>query len=188
MDISQLFTSLQGQQSQQGQSSLQTQVGAGVGLLGLSGSIAGGVISYGASQQANAAQMQEIGLQAQENQQRQSAMNLNARRQQMEVLRNTQRARSLALNNATGQGAQFGSGLQGGYGNIAGQSGVNALGISENQQIGNNMFGIQSQISGAQLNYAKAQQQEQLGSGISSLGKSVGGSAGSLSSLVGLFA
>lgn len=175
MDISQLFGS-----------SGQTQSGAGFGLLGLGASIAGGVISYDASKQANAAQMQEIGLEAQQNQQRQQAMNLNARRQQMEILRNTQRARSLALNNATSQGAQLGSGLSGGYGNIAGQSGQNALGITENQQIGNTMFGLQSQISGQQLNYAQAQQQEQLGAGISSLGKSVAGSAGSLSALIGL--
>jgi len=40
-----------------------------------------------------------------------------------------QRARSLALSTATNQGAQFGTGLQGGYGQISGESGTNMLGI-----------------------------------------------------------
>lgn len=86
---------------------------------------------------------QEMAIQ----QQRRQAMELDASRKQKEVIRNQQRARSLALTTATAQGASRGSGLQGGYGQISGQSGVNALGIQQNLQIGRNIFDYNYQIS-----------------------------------------
>lgn len=89
--------------------------------------------------------------------QRQQAMELDARRRSLEVLRNQQRARAVALTNANAQGAARGSGLQGGYGQIAGQSGVNLLGISQNLQIGQNIFGLNNQITDQKQAYADLQ-------------------------------
>lgn len=89
--------------------------------------------------------------------QRKQAMELDARRKQLEVIRNQQRYRAVALTNATAQGARQGSGLQGGYGQISGQSGFNLLGIQQNLQIGQNIFGLNSQITGQKQQYADLQ-------------------------------
>lgn len=83
--------------------------------------------------------------------QKAQAMELDARRQQLEVIRNQQRGRALALTNATAQGASKGSGLQGGYGQVSGQSGVNALGIQQNLEIGRNIFGLNTGISNSRI-------------------------------------
>jgi hypothetical protein len=76
------------------------------------------------------------------------AMEVDARRQQLEIVRGQQRARSLGLTNATSQGASKGSGLQGGYGQIAGQTGVNLLGVQQGLESGRNIFNANAAISG----------------------------------------
>ena len=81
-----------------------------------------------------------------ENQRRQ-AMELDARRSQLEVIRNQQRGRALGLASATASGSSRGSGLQGGYGQIQGQSGVNLLGIQQCLEIGRNIFGNNAAIT-----------------------------------------
>lgn len=102
--------------------------------------------------------------------QQEAQMRLNARRAQMEVLRNNQRARSMALSSATGQGAQFGSGLQGGYGQIGGMSGTNLLGINQNLAIGSAISTYNRDISNQQLALANYQSKASTAAGISSLG------------------
>lgn len=82
------------------------------------------------------------------------AMEIDARRQQLEVIRNQQRNRALALATGVGQagqGAISGSALQGAYGQASGQSGVNLLGIQQNLQIGRNIYGLNQTISGNQI-------------------------------------
>jgi hypothetical protein len=138
---------------------------AGIGL-----SAAGAYSSYqGAKGQAEASK-QMAAIEMQQEKVRMQAMELSARRQQMEVVRNQQRARSLALTVANSQGAQFGSGLSGGYGQIAGQTGVNLLGISQNLGFGEQMFALNNQLSQTKMQYADAGSQMALGSGLSSLG------------------
>ncbi|HYT41259.1 MAG TPA: hypothetical protein VEP90_02830 [Methylomirabilota bacterium] len=104
------------------------------------------------------------------NQQNENQMKLNANRARMEAFRNNQRARSLALNSAAGQGAQFGSGLQGGYGQISGQSGTNILGINQNLKIGEAIATYNQDISNQQMALAKYQGQASTAAGVSSLG------------------
>lgn len=92
------------------------------------------------------------------------AMEVDARRQQLEIIRNQQRGRALGLATATAQGASKGSGLQGGYGQIAGQTGVNILGVQQNLQAGRNIFDANANISNlnsqmADLTYNYAVQQ-----------------------------
>ena len=135
-----------------------------------------------ASQVASAEQ--SIGkLQIQENQQRQLAMQVNARRQQTETLRQTQLAASMSLTNATGSGSQYGSGLAGGQGQVYGQGAYNQQGIGQNLQIGKNIFGLDSQIDQYKMQIASLQGQQATYQGISSLGSSLMGSAGSLGQL-----
>ena len=91
--------------------------GAGVGLQ-----------IYGTTQQQSAAKkqyqlQQDIAArEAQAEAVRQRAAELDAHRRQLEIVRVQNRQRALALANATAGGAQYGSGLQGGYGQIAGQT------------------------------------------------------------------
>jgi hypothetical protein len=147
-------------------------ISAGVGF---ASSAIGAAESYeGAKKQANA-QNAITGYEQQENQVRQQQMNLNAQRSQMETLRNQQRARSLALNSATSQGAQFGSGLSGGYGQISGQANTQLVNTNQNTALGNQMFGLDALISQQKINMSNAGTQIALGQGISSLGKSAAG-------------
>lgn len=89
------------------------------------------------------------------------AMEVDARRQQLEIIRSQQRGRALGLTTATAQGASKGSGLQGGYGQISGQTGVNLLGVQQNLQAGRNIFDsnaaitdFNSQMADLTYNYA----------------------------------
>lgn len=162
-----------------------TAITAGSAAVGLISSIMGGSDKYAAAKQTAAAQSQIAGLETQQDAVRKQAMEVGARRQQMEVLRNQQRARSLALNNATSQGAQFGSGLQGGYGQIAGQTGVNMLGISQGLQSGQQMFGLNAQINTQKQMIAQASAMSAQGQGESALGAGILGNLGTIKNLSG---
>ncbi len=140
---------------------------------GMAASIFGGLKQYGAAQQQFGAEQKIFGLEQQAEAQRKQMMELNANRMSMEVVRNQQRARSLALSNSTSQGAQFGSGLQGGYGQISGQAGVGLLGISQQLGAGENLFGINKDIMGQRMAYAQAGSQSYTGQAIAGAGSSL---------------
>jgi hypothetical protein len=149
----------------------------GMGEVGLAGEGAGliaqGVgayMGYQAQQGISQANQNIAKDQQAINEQNLMQMKLNARRAQMEVLRNNQRARSMALSSATGQGAQFGSGLSGGYGQIAGMSGTNLLGINQNLKIGETISTYNQDITNQQLALANYQSKAATAQGISSLG------------------
>jgi hypothetical protein len=89
--------------------------------------------------------------------QRRSAMELDARRNQLEIVRNQQRARALGLSNATHSGTKSSSGLQGAYGQVSGQTGVNLLGVQQNLQIGQNIFDQNANISSNNIAMAQLQ-------------------------------
>lgn len=144
-----------------------------------------------AQNQANAS-MEIANLDKQVNAQRQQQMVLTANRQQLQVIRNSQLARSMALTSASGQGAQFGSGLAGGYGQISGDTNTNLLGIHQNLAIGQNIFGLDNKIDDQKIllaqygaDMAKLQGKAAAGAGLASLGGDVGKAAGPLGSLFG---
>ena len=83
--------------------------------------------------------------------QRMQAMEIDARRKQMDNLRQAQRARALGTIAASAQGALFSTGLQGGRGQISGQANVNQLGITQNLEIGRNIFTQNAAISRGRL-------------------------------------
>lgn len=86
--------------------------------------------------------------------QRFKAMQLDARRRNLEIVRMHQRANAAALTTASAQGAMRSSALSGAYGQTSGQTGYNLLGVSQNLGIGENLFGINKAISGQRLAYA----------------------------------
>lgn len=127
------------------------------------------------------------GLEMKAEEQRKIAMELDARRKTLEQVRVMQRAHSMATSNANNQGALLGSGVQGGYGQISGQGGTNLLGIAQNREIGENMFGINTQISGQKMNLADAQSMSAIGSGLTSLGSMGMSAVGNFGKLSGGF-
>lgn len=162
-------------------------IGMAAGIAGLGLSIFGGAEKMAAAKQKADAQRQITSAEMQQDDVRRKAMELSARRQQMEVLRNAQRARSLALNNATSQGAQFGSGLQGGYGQIAGATNWNLAGINQNLSFGEQMFDLNKTISQQKLNVSDSESRSSTGSALSGLGGMLMSNTGTLKNLGGNF-
>lgn len=132
---------------------------------------------YSASQQGDI-EGNIAGAQMKIEEQKEQAMKLQAERQRMEVFRNAQRAHSLALTNATQQGAGAGSGLQGGFGQIAGAANSNILGINQNEEIGQNIFGYNQQISQYQMQLASMKGMQAGFQGLTSLGGAMVSGAG----------
>lgn len=157
----------------------------GISAVGLGIQAFGGYSAARKAKEAYGIQSQITGLESQVNQQRQTAMELSARRQSMEIFRNNQRARSLALNNATNQGASYGnsSGLPGGLAQVQDQSTVNLSGVNQNLEIGRNIFGLDDQISKQKLALSGVQSQMMTDQSISQLGGSIAGSAKTLGSI-----
>jgi len=87
--------------------------------------------------------------------QKQQAMEVDARRQQMEIIRNQQRGRALSLTTGVAQGGSGyarGASARGGvYGQLSGQTGVNLLGVQQNLDIGRNIFGLNQNISNQRI-------------------------------------
>lgn len=148
-------------------------ISLGLGVIGLGMQLFGSSASAGVSRQmANvssgiAADEQQI------NAQKLQQTQLQARRMQLENMRNVQRLRAQATASAVNQGANFGSGLSGGLGQITSQGTSNALGINQNLQIAQNVFGINNDISGKRMQMAQLQGQMASDQGIASLGQSI---------------
>jgi hypothetical protein len=155
-------------------------------LGGLGLGIFGAVGSYNTAQEEVGTQSQIVSLQEQQDMLRERSMFVASRRQSMEVLRKTQQARAQALQAGVSNNAQFSSGLQGGYGQVAGQGQANLLGVNQSVGAGMQMFGLNSAIGQQKINYAQEQAQAQQDQSEMSLGKSLIGLAGPLGKLAGL--
>ncbi len=136
--------------------------GLAISAAGVGTSIIGGIMQTGAQKRAEDA--------------REKQMNLDAARQRREVARNAIIARSVALSNATNQGASQGSGLPGGYGQISGEAGRQTVAIDQNQAIGSDLFA-------ANRAYYSASGITGFGSGLSSLGGAIMNNAGTINRL-----
>lgn len=160
--------------------------GAAVSAIGLGMSIFGGMQQSAiAKQQAQVSgdiARQEQGI----NNQKQEAMELNGRRQQLEIIRNQQRARALAQNSAVNQGAQFGSGLQGGLAQINDQSAFNLLGVNDALQTGRSIAGFNQNISNDKIQLASLGGDAASAAGFSSLGGAIMKSGPIVGQLTGL--
>lgn len=80
-------------------------------------------------------------LSMQNNELEQRRMNLDAERRKRDIIRNAQVATAKAENAAANSGAINSSGIEGARAGISGQMGVNYLGVSQNQEIGNTLYG-----------------------------------------------
>lgn len=158
-------------------------ISAMIAAAGLALTISGTLAkSHGAAEQT-ATQQQEISVEQQQDALRNQIMNLTARREEYQNVRNVQRARSLAMSNAVESGAQFGSGIGGGLGQISGQGGANQLKISQDTQAGNEMFGFTSEMNVLKQQYAQEGGLINTGTGLMGLGAGIMGSQKQLTDL-----
>lgn len=146
---------------------------AGLGIAGLGLKLLGGILGSSAADDAHAAQVGIFNQEIEANKQKYNAMVLASRRQQLDILRNSQRARALALSSATNQGAQYGTGIQGGLNQIEGQTNTNLLGNAQGLEIGRNMSTISDNISRFNMQLSDAQTSMSNAQGIMSLGGSL---------------
>lgn len=107
---------------------------------------------------------------------RKRQMELESIRQRRSAIRNSLRARSMSLTNATAQGAAGGSGLQGGYGQIGQQTGENITGVNNAEEIGAGIFNANAASASAGALAA-------FGSGLSSLGGAIVNNAPTIASV-----
>lgn len=142
----------------------------GTEAIGLGVSIYGGIEAMGAQKEIAGISMQEAGVEKQQNEVRRQAMEMSAHRQMLQQVRNTQKARSMALETGAAQGGQFGSGLAGAYGSISGQGSSNIAELSQGLQFGEQEFNLTNQLDDLKMSMAKAQGQLASAQGISSIG------------------
>lgn len=126
-------------------------IGVGVAL-SAAGTITGVI---GARKQAKAM--------AQAEQLRKRQMELESQRSRRETVRKMVAARSVALSNATSQGAQGGSGLQGGFAQIASQGTSQLLALNQNTEIGRGIFDANARADRAGGMVATGQGMQSLG-------------------------
>jgi predicted DNA repair protein MutK len=141
--------------------------------IGVAASLGGTYLAYKGSEEAAKA----TDLQKKSEDTRQQQMNLDAMRRKRDIIRQAQIAQSTAQATATSQGAGESSGIAGAMGGISGMAGVNSLGVSQNQELGNKMFDINREKldvfnQSAMLNSA--------GSGMQSLGGALVRNSGTL--------
>jgi hypothetical protein len=139
-------------------------------IAGIGAGIAGFIGGSGAAQKEAAIQKQIFAQQQKIEEQKRLGMELDANRRTIQTVRAVQQARSLALSNSTAQGGAKGSGLMGGYSQIAGQGNAGLLAINQNLDIGENISSANQQISGLNMQLAQAKADESMWSGLSSLG------------------
>lgn len=166
----------------------------GIGAIGLGTSIYGMFAAHGDQkrlqqmQQADQAlQQQKFGLEQNVNDQRQSAMELSARRQNVETFRQSQQLQARSVFASTSQGAGYGSGAQTGAASTQSQGAFASQGINNNLQIGENIFSLDRKISANNAQSSALKSQESLVKGDisndqqwSSLGNSIMGGAKTL--------
>lgn len=160
-------------------------IGAITSLIGLGTSIFGTSQQAAIAKETAAVSAANAGLEERVDDQKHQAMVLSSRRQQMENFRNTQRARAAGLNASVNQGAQFGSGEAGGQAQAADQGGYNALGINQNTQIGNNIFGFNNQIDQNKIKLASLGGDAASAAGLTAIGGDITKASGSFGNLFG---
>jgi hypothetical protein len=126
------------------------------------------------------------------NAQRRQQMVLDVGRQQLQTVRNAQLARSMAISASVNQGAQFGTGIAGGVSQIAAQGAQDTRNLSQNFEIGKNVFDLNDQIDKSKITLAKlggdmasAQGDMAQGQGIQQLGAGIMSAASPMSKFFG---
>lgn len=135
--------------------------------LGAVTSVAGTVISMSA--QSRMSQEQEAASKRAENA-RQQQSQLDASRRRREAVRSSMLARATALSTGANQGAQFGSGVEGGMAQATATGFQNQSTVTQAEILGGRVFSANRDYASAT---ARGQQGQAFGSGLSSLGNTL---------------
>lgn len=131
---------------------------------------AGVAMSMNAAKKNQEAQNTIIANQQSEQAAQTQQMNLDAMRRKREIVRQSLAARAQSLATTTSQGAAQSSGLSGAYGGISGREGVNYLGTNQNQELGAQIGQAKLGILSGYQQAASAQTMGAIGAGLTSLG------------------
>lgn len=148
-------------------------VGAALGAVGLGMQVFGGMGQAAQASKISQYSQDEAKQEEGINNAKQQAMYLNAQRTQMQNIRNGQLARANGVNAAVNQGAQFGSGLQGGQAQATDQTLFNMSGVNSALQTGAQINNFNTQIDQDKILTAQAQGTSATDQGIASLGGAV---------------
>ena len=148
-------------------------IGAGIDAIGLGMQIFGGMGQSNIAGQESAVSSDEAKQEQAINDLKQQQMTLDAGRKNVQTMRQVQQAQAMNLSRATGQGAQYGSGLAGGQAAAADQGFYNALGVNQNLAIGKGINADNQLISQDKMTMASLQGSSATNQGISSLGGSL---------------
>lgn len=145
-------------------------ISIGISAVGLGMQIFGGFSQAAKAKEAAGVNQdiarQEMAINAAKSRQ----MELEAKRTQMQNIRNAQRARAMATQAATTQGAQFGTGLQGGLAQIQAQMGFNMLGVDQALATGREINKYNDAISQDKMKLSSIGAESATAAGWSSLG------------------
>lgn len=145
-------------------------VSLGLAAVGLGMQIYGGFSQSSAAREA-AGVNKDVAAQEQNiNNAKMQQMEIEGRRMQTENIRNAQRSRAMAVQSATTQGAQFGTGLAGGLAQVQDKMGWNMLGIDQALATGRQINTYNQQISQDKMKLADIGAQSATGAGFTSLG------------------
>jgi hypothetical protein len=154
-------------------------VGGPLQIAGLGLDIFGGIEASQAASKKYDAEIQQAQDEIKLNQVKRNFMEMSNRRQQLQQVRQGQVARSMALSNSVSSGSQYGSGLQGAYGEIGGGVGTNIAGLSQSLQFGEQSFDITNMITQDKILEAQASKDQANAMGIASIGSGLMGLGGS---------
>lgn len=144
-----------------------------IGAVGLGMQIFGGMKSSEISHEQAQVSQDEALQESRISDLKQQQMEMEGNRQKLEQVRVAQRASALAQARATNQGAQFGSGLQGGLAQVTDQSLVNITGVNNALEIGRGINIYNKNISGDRMKLASLGADASTAQGISTLGGSL---------------
>lgn len=166
-------------------------IGLSLASLGMSvfGQVTGaqGSAEQVAAAQTNAAASKDIAQQEiEQDKVRRQSMELSAHRSSIQDIRNAQAARSRALTAASSNNpGAGGSALSGAYGGISGKLNEGLLTISNNLEMGERMFDLNTLINKDRMIQADASSRMATGQGQANLGKTITGVAGTVGNLAG---
>lgn len=144
-----------------------------IGAVGLGMSLFGGLSSSSNAKEQAQVSADEATQEQNINDQKQQAMEIDARRKQLETIRTNQKAQAMATEAATNQNAQFGSGLQGGLAEVQNQSLFNLSGINSSLDIGRNINQYNKNISSDKMKMASLGGEAATDQAITSIGGSL---------------
>lgn len=146
-------------------------ISLGLGIVGLGTSLFGMFGSVSNAHAESQVSQDEIGLEQQQNDVRKQAMEVSGQRNQLQVLRTAQRARSMAVQaGSTQTGSLTGSGVKGGIDETTNEGTYGLQGINQQLTFGRQLFGLDASISADKQKMAQLKSNDATDQGITSLG------------------